>query len=217
MDEVPPVGADTGDQVRRRRVVVALTLALGAAALGLALAIPPGDPLFYPATLGVALIWAAGAFASGRIRLGGGLVRGLFLGAALLAVFLLGAVAISGIPLLRGPVDGLLDHARRGSLAVVAVVTTVNGIAEELFFRGAAYSALPRRVALLGSTLLYAASTLFSGVPLLTFAALCLGVLTGLQRRATGGVLAPIATHLTWSLGMLFLMPWALTLGDLIA
>ena len=39
--------------LRRRRIVVALTLVLGGAALGLALAIRPGDPWFYPATLGV--------------------------------------------------------------------------------------------------------------------------------------------------------------------
>ena len=38
-----------------------------------------------------------------------------------------------------------------------------------------------------------------------------LGCVTGLQRRVTGGILGPIITHLTWSLGMLFLLPGALT------
>ena len=32
-------------------------------------------------------------------------------------------------------------------------------------------------------------------------------VLVGLQRRVTGGVLAPIITHLVWSLGRLLLLP----------
>jgi ABC-type proline/glycine betaine transport system permease subunit len=65
----------------------------------------------------------------------------------------------------------------------------------------------------LGSTALYAASTLFSGVLLLTFAAICLGLLTAAQRRVTGGVLGPIASHLTWSMGMLFLLPPVFSLG----
>ena len=56
--------------LRRRRVVVGATLVLGAVALGLALDIRPGDPLFYPATLGVGAIWTVGAFASGRLYLG---------------------------------------------------------------------------------------------------------------------------------------------------
>ena len=114
---------------------------------------------------------------------------------------------------LLGPVEGLLDHARYGALWVVALVTAVNGIAEELFFRGAVYAALPPRINALGSTALYAASTLFSGVLLLTFAAICLGLLTAAQRRVTGGVLGPIASHLTWSMGMLFLLPPVFALG----
>ncbi|WP_307785203.1 hypothetical protein [Janibacter melonis] len=36
----------------------------------------------------------------------------------------------------------------------------------------------------------------------------------GLQRRVTGGVLGPIITHLTWSLGMLFLLPPTLDLSS---
>ena len=38
-----------------------------------------------------------------------------------------------------------------------------------------------------------------------------LGLVVGLQRRVTGGILGPIVTHLTWSLGMLFLLPHALS------
>ena len=209
--------------LRRRRVVVAATLALGAAALGLALAIEPGDPLFYGATLGVAALWTGGALASGPLDLGQGVTRsggrsrgglqGFLLGAILLAIFVAGALVVARIPLLAGPVEGLLAHARHGSLGVVAAVTAVNGIAEELFFRGAVYAAFDRRARLVGSTALYAASTLFTGVPLLTFAAVCLGLLTAAQRRVTGGVLGPMAAHLTWSLGMLFLLPPILTLG----
>lgn len=214
---------DTPTQWRRRQIVVAITLVLGAVALGRALAVRPGDPLFYPATLAVAAIWAAGALASGRLHLGrahtragteGGraVLQGFLLGAALLAIFCAGALVVGRIPVLRAPVEGLLDHARFGALAVVALVTAVNGLAEELFFRGAVYAAIPRRWNLLGSTALYALSTILSGVPLLTFAAAALGLLTGAQRRVTGGVLGPIVAHLTWSLGMLFLLPTVLSL-----
>ncbi|MEP7160228.1 MAG: CPBP family intramembrane glutamic endopeptidase [Dermatophilaceae bacterium] len=208
---------------RRRRVVVAVALAFGALLLGRALAVYPGDPLFYPATLGLAGVWITGAFASGPLHLGrahtrGGSVdgravlQGLILGGVLLAVFCAGALVVGRVPALRAPVEGLLDHAKYGSLGVVALITAVNGVAEELFFRGAAYAALPRRWNLLGSAALYALATVLSGVPLLTFAAACLGLLTGAQRRVTGGVLGPIVSHLTWSLGMLVLLPPALSL-----
>jgi uncharacterized protein len=34
-----------------------------------------------------------------------------------------------------------------------------------------------------------------------------LGTVVALQRRAGGGALAPILTHVTWSLSMLFALP----------
>ncbi|WP_425307689.1 type II CAAX endopeptidase family protein [Ammonicoccus fulvus] len=208
---------ETAAQLRRRRIVVAITVVAGSIVLGLALAIPPGDPRFYLATLGLAAVWAVGALASGRLYLGrahrrtGGVgpafLHGFIVGMTLLGLFCAGAALVARIPALLGPVQGLLDHALFGSLAVVALITAINGIAEELFFRGALYAALPPRWNVIASTVLYAASTLGSGVPLLTFAALALGLVTGLQRRVTGGVLAPIVCHLTWSLGMLFALP----------
>lgn len=219
---VRPEADESDASLLRRRIVVGVTAVLGALALGAALSIQPGDPLFYPSTLGVAALWTVGALASGRLSLGrsrtrsGGegraVLQGFVLGALLLVVFLAGAVVVAQIPVLRGPVDDLLDHARYGSLWIVALVTAVSGAAEELFFRGATYAALPRRWRLPGSAVLYAASTLFAGVPLLTFAAAVLGVLTAAQRRVTGGVLGPIVCHLTWSLGMLFCLPPILTL-----
>jgi membrane protease YdiL (CAAX protease family) len=42
---------------------------------------------------------------------------------------------------------------------------------------------------------------------MLGFAAVVLGAVVGLQRRASGGILAPILTHVTWSLSMLFALP----------
>jgi hypothetical protein len=45
---------------------------------------------------------------------------------------------------------------------------------------------------------------------MLAFAALFIGAVVGLQRRASGGVLAPILTHVTWSLSMLLVLPTVL-------
>ena len=221
---VPRDHTESDAAFRRRRVVAVVTLVVGSVVLTLALRIPPGDPLFYAATVGLAAIWTVGAFVSGPLHLGrartrsGGdarpLVQSLALGAILLAVFLLGGFVIAHIPPLRDPVTHLLDHARLGSLSLVAAITAVNGVAEELYFRGALYSAVGRRHAVLVTTVVYALTTVGSGIPLLVLAAALLGVLTGLQRRVTGGILGPMVTHLTWSLGMLLLLPLVLSSGS---
>lgn len=221
---VPRDHTESDAAFRRRRLVAVVTLLVGTAVLTLALRIPPGDPTFYVATVGLALVWTIGAFASGPLHLGrahtraGGdarpIVQSLALGALLLAIFLLGGLVIAQVPLLRDPVTNLLDHARLGSLPVVALITAVNGISEELYFRGALYSAIGRRRAVLVTTVVYALTTVGSGIPLLVLAAALLGLLTGLQRRVTGGILGPVITHLTWSLGMLFLLPTVLSSGS---
>lgn len=206
----------------RRRVVVALTLVAGAAVLAWALRIQPGDELFYLATLGLAAVWALGALLSGRLRLGLGhtrqgsrtgrpVVQSLALGVLLLTIFLVGALVVARIPALSEPVDELLDHARIGSLPVVLLITILNGVAEELYFRGALYAALPGHAVAI-TTVLYTLTTVGTGVPLLVFAAAVLGLVTGLQRRVTGGILGPVITHVTWSAGMLLLLPPVLDL-----
>jgi hypothetical protein len=50
-------------------------------------------------------------------------------------------------------------------------------------------------------------ATLATGNVMLGIAAILLGTVVGLQRRASGGVLAPILTHCTWSLAMLYVLP----------
>lgn len=206
---------------RRRRIVACVTLAIGVIVNAWALRLAPGDDVFYVGTVLLALVWAGGAFLSGPLHLGRAhtrsgtlpsraIVQSLVLGLLLLGLFLLGAVVVARIPLLRGPVDGLLDHARFGSLAIVAVITAMNGVAEELFYRGALFAAVGRRHAVLVTTIVYAAVVVPAGVPLLVLAAALVGAVVGLQRRVTGGILGPIITHLTWSLGMLFLLPQVL-------
>jgi membrane protease YdiL (CAAX protease family) len=222
VDPVPRDHTEPDWAFRRRRVVAVLTLLVGAGVLAWALRIEPGDSLFYVATLALAGVWALGALLSGPLHLGHARTRSgelsgravlqsLALGVLLLSVFLVGSVVVARIPFLREPVDDLLDHAQYGSLALVAVITAVNGIAEELYFRGALYAGVGRRHAVLVTTVVYALVVATSGIPLLVVAAAVVGLVVGLQRRVTGGILGPIVTHLTWSLGMLFMLPHALS------
>lgn len=209
-------GPSSPAERRRRRVVTAATLLVGAAILGVSLRREPGDPWFYALTAVLALVWFVGAFASGPLRLGRAwtrsgsrarpVVQSIALGVLMVAIFCAGAVLVAQIEMLSDAVDAVLDHARAGWLPVVAAITLVNGIAEEVFFRGAVYASVPRFRVLI-STVLYALATLATGNVMLVFAAAVLGLVVGLQRRVTGGVLGPIITHLIWSLSMLFLLP----------
>ena len=134
-------------------------------------------------------------------------MQSLALGAMLLALFLAGAVLVAQVPVLRDPVQELLDHAVYGSLAVVTGITVVNGIAEELYFRGALYAGVGRRHAVAVTTIVYTLVTATSGIPLLALAAALVGLVVAFQRRVTGGILGPVITHLTWAVGMLYLLP----------
>lgn len=209
--------AEPPGRVRRRRVVALITLLAGAGILAAALRITPGDPAFYGATLALAAVWTVGALASGPLHLGRAhtragaqdarpVVQSLALGGLLVALFLAGAVLVSRVPALVREVDAVLDHARLGSTALILIVVVVNGIAEELYFRGALYAAVGRHAVPI-TTVLYALTTAGTGNPMLVLAAAFLGVLTGLQRRVTGGVLGPILTHIVWSSAMVFLLP----------
>ncbi len=201
---------------RRRRIVVAVTLVVGATLLGVSLAVRPGDPVFYVLTFGLAAVWVVGGFASGPLHLGRMSWRNalrrpvwqpILLGVAAAAVFMVGSLIVAEIPPLRAYTENVLAHARYGSLALVAVITLLNGIAEEIFFRGALFAAIGVRHPVAISTVIYGLATVTSGNPMLVFAALVLGFVVGLQRRATGGILAPILTHVTWSQIMLFALP----------
>ena len=103
-------------------------------------------------------------------------------------------------------IQTVLEYAREGNAWVLLLVTVLNGIAEELFFRGAMYAAIRKHQVAI-TTVAYTVATLATGNVMLGFAAIVLGLIVGLQRRATGGILAPIITHLTWSVSMLYLLP----------
>lgn len=214
-DQVPRDHRQAPDSFRRRQVVAAFVVLVGGAVLAWSLRIEKGDPSFYVAMLLLAAVWALGSFASGPIHLGrvqraSELARPVLgpvlLGLVLALVFVAGALVVREIPLLEGQVRSVLGYAEQGVTPLLVVITVVNGVAEELFFRGAAYAAVPRYPVLV-TTVAYAMTTLATGNVMLAFAAALVGLLVGLERRATGGVMAPMLTHVTWSTSMLLILP----------
>lgn len=216
VDQVPRDHQQSDRAFQRRRVVVVVTLAVGAVLLGVSLATKPGDVAFYPLTIAVAAVWIVGGFLSGPLHLGYIPFRGtlrrpvitpIAFGLLAAAVFVVGAVIVRQIEPLRQFVQHVLDHAQQGDLALVAFVTLLNGAAEEVFFRGALFAAIGRRHPIPISVVVYALVTVATANPMLVFAAVIMGTLFALQRRASGGILAPMLTHLTWSAVMLFALP----------
>ncbi|WP_341351056.1 hypothetical protein [Nocardioides convexus] len=57
------------------------------------------------------------------------------------------------------------------------------------------------------TSIAYVLATLATGNVMLAFAAIILGVVVGLERRASGGILGPVITHCSRSLTMLFALP----------
>jgi membrane protease YdiL (CAAX protease family) len=201
---------------RYRRVIVGLTILVGATLLGLSFSTKQGDPRFYVLTLGLAVTWVLGSVASGPLHLGHIQFRGIrrrpivtpiVVGLILAAIFIVGSLITRLFPPLASYAQDVLGYAAAGNLVLVAGITVVNGIAEEMFFRGALFAAIGVKHPVLISTVLYALATVAGGNPLLVLAAAILGTVVGLQRRAGGGILAPILTHITWSMAMLFLLP----------
>jgi membrane protease YdiL (CAAX protease family) len=202
--------------VLRRRIVVGVTLVIGAAVLGFSLRRTPGESSFYWLTLVLAAVWMVGAFVSGPLHLGGinwrgrnqrPVISGTIIGLLLGGIFVLGGLVAREIPAVSGLITRVLLFANQGSFLLVVLITLVNAIAEELFFRGALYTALGRHYPVAISTILYIGATMASGNPMLGFAAIILGTVCALERRASGGVLAPILTHFVWGLIMVLALP----------
>ncbi|OFT71866.1 abortive infection protein [Corynebacterium sp. HMSC05C01] len=189
-------------------------------ALGLFLARQAGDGTagFYWATAFTAVVYLAawwvwgdrGAF-TGAEKLHD-VARGIGLGTALGVVFFLGALIVTRIPALAGPVAEILDTPNKGGYALTLLVLVVNGVGEELIFRDVAPSQLRsmgQTVLQAGvwSTVAYGLVTVVMGVPLLVFAAVVLGALAYTEAVRTGRLYSPIALHLTWSIAMLLILP----------
>jgi uncharacterized protein len=189
---------------------------LGAVLLGFSLNQQPGDALFYWLTLALAAVWALGAWASGPLHLGKlrfrarerrPVITGTLIGLLVGAAFIVGALVARQIPPVRDYIVQVLQFANYGPLGLVVFITVLNGVAEEMFFRGALYTALGKAYPVTLSTAVYVVAVSAAGNPMLGFAGLILGAVCAYERRMTGGVLAPMLTHFFWGLVMVLALP----------
>lgn len=194
-------------------------------ALGLFCARQAGDGSigFYAFTVFTACVYAAGWWVWGSRDAFAGpravpqIVRGVVIGAALAVVFVIGALVVSRIPFLAGPVAQLLDTPDQGGLAPTLAVLVINGVGEELVYRDMVPRQLRPRLGggrtsnevTVGavSVAIYCLATIAMGVPLLVFAAAVLGVVCFFEASRAQRLFSPIAVHLTWSITMLLVMP----------
>ena len=208
---------ETPGVVTRRKFIVSVVLLIGAALLGYSLSRPPGDNSFVWLTLALAGVWAFGAFTSGPLHMGHvnfrgrnqrPVITGIAVGLALGAVFVAGGLVARQIPGVNDYIKVVLEYSNAAPLYLMVFITVINGLAEEMFFRGALYSALAKYRPVIVSTVLYVIATAATtGNPMLGFAAIILGTVCALLRRATGGVLAPMLTHFVWGVVMVLALP----------
>jgi membrane protease YdiL (CAAX protease family) len=201
---------------RRRRRAVAIALA-GTGLLGASLSTKPGSGRFYALTFSVAGTWLIGGLAvepldwdsfRGHQRSFGRLVAvPVLTGAAAFGVFFGAALVARRIPVLNEALVSVLSYAERGSDSLVLATTLANGVAEEVFFRGSLFTALASPHPVTASTGVYMLTTCATRNPALVVAAGVMGTVFALQRRASGGLLAPILTHVTWSALMVRCLP----------
>ncbi|MBM0127311.1 CPBP family intramembrane glutamic endopeptidase [Pimelobacter simplex] len=202
---------------RRRRRVVGATALAGAGLLGASLSTRPGSREFYLSTASVAGVWTAGGLASGPLHRGWienrdatlrrPVLTPLATGVAAFGLFYAAALVARRVPVLGEAVARVLRFADEGDDRLVLATTLANGVGEEVFFRGALYAALGDRFPVASSTAVYAVATSTTRNPALVLAAGVMGTLFGLQRRASGGLQAPLITHATWSALMLRFLP----------
>lgn len=215
-ERVPRDPRETAADLRRRRRVVAATALTGAGLLGVSLSTRPDSRAFYGLTLSTAATWILGGVASGRLhrgrmptnyRLHRPTVVPILTGVGAFGAFYAAALVSKRIPVLDRAITSVLRYAEHGSGPLVLTTTLANGAAEEVFFRGALFAAADGRRPVLVSTGVYMLATSSTRNPALVLASGVMGTLFALQRRASGGIQAPILTHLTWSVLMLRFLP----------
>lgn len=217
VQKVPRDHRESDAAFRRRRRVVAGAACAGVGLLGVSLSTDPDSKEFYSLTAGTAAVWAVGALASGPLHRGWS-ERGdstlrrpvlipILTGIGAFAGFYVAAQVARGIPVLDEAISSVLQYADEGSDGLVLLTTLANGAAEELFFRGGLYAAVGDKHPVALSTGCYVLATVATRNPALVLASGVMGALFALQRRASGGVQAPLLTHLTWSTLMLRYLP----------
>lgn len=211
------VGCECDRPTRRRRRLAAAVAVTGTGLLGASLSTKPASRAFYTLTFSAAGTWLVGGVATepldwrslrGEERSFTRLVAvPVLTGVAAFGAFYGAAVVARRIPVLNDALLSVLNYAERGSDSWVLATTVANGVAEEVFFRGSLFSAFAPAHPLAGSTGVYMLTTCATRNPALVLAAGVMGSLFAAQRRASGGLLAPMLTHVTWSALMVRYLP----------
>ncbi len=214
----PPRPNQKGSAARRKsRQIVAVSGIVGAGLLGLSFSRQPGSREFYVLTVTVAGTLTTGTVLSQArppVRSQGteprqarSLVKSVLAGVGAFGLFYRAAHLARGTPLLERAIRRALAYEREGSSPLILLTTGLNGVAEEMFYRGALWSVVADSNPIATTTLAYTAATAATRNLALILAGAATSLLFGYQRRATGGVLGPTVTHLTWSMLMLRYLP----------
>jgi len=131
----------------------------------------------------------------------------IVVGAGAFGAFYAAALVARRMPVLNRALTSILEYAHDDAHRLVLLTTLANGAAEEVFFRGALFAALGARHPVSHSTALYMLATTATRNPALVLASGVMGTVFALQRQASGGIQAPILSHLTWSTLMLRYLP----------
>jgi uncharacterized protein YbjT (DUF2867 family)/membrane protease YdiL (CAAX protease family) len=206
---VPYDHRESDTELRHRRLVVVGTGTVAAGLLRRALTRPPGSASFYGYTAAVAATWAAGGVAAGRLHLGREHGPDLRLrrptvvpvatGVAAFGAAYGAALAVRRVPAVHDALHTVLGYADVDSVPLTLVAVLANGVAEEVFFRGALYAAVPEGLEVPASTVAYTLTAAGTGNPAMVLAAGAMGTLFALQRKYSGGIQASTLTHVTWS------------------
>jgi membrane protease YdiL (CAAX protease family) len=216
MTTPPRSHREPDDACSRRRAPLAGVLTVGTALLGASFSTKPGSAAFYALSLGAAGTWLIGGLQLGSVHLGWvpaapdrlrAVAPPIATGVAAFGIFYSAAQIARRIPVLNEAISSVLRYAQKGSDPLVMLTALANGLGEEVFFRGALFTALGGRHPVLASTAIYTLAATATRNPALMLASGTMGALFGLQRRATGGIQAPVLTHLTWSTLMLSFLP----------
>jgi uncharacterized protein len=205
-----------GSPATRRRWIVGLVSVTGSGILGRSLSTKPDSAQFYRLTTAAAATWTVGGLVaqpphSGARRRAQTPLRSvatpILFGVGAFGVFYGCALLARRVPTLNDAISTVLRFADNGSTSGVLLITLANGAAEEVFFRGGVYAATGSHPVLISTAVYCVTTAVATRNPALVLASVTMGTLFALQRRATGGIQAPLLTHLTWSTLMVRFLP----------
>jgi uncharacterized protein len=189
----------------------------GAVLLRMSLSAEPDSRRFYALTAALASTWTAGALmttavpvtAARRRPRAAEVAHPVLTGAATFALFYAAARVARRSRFLGRAIASVLHYVDEGTTPAVLLTAGVNGVAEELFFRGALWATASAAGAdpLASTTIAYTALTAATANPALIIGGAITSVVFGHERSRSGGIAAPAVAHVTWSVLMLTCLP----------